>query len=307
MRDSQKCLILVGHWCNFCSFILRHQRHQYHFQSQCVFPTIATPHLAGTIFLRHRVDGQNSCTSWGWWVFSIIYKVLYTSQGWLAGFLNHQQVGPFVVPAVHRFRPTNLDFEIKKLRPFFFWGGEIVLIWMVYNGKPYWSGWFGEKPTIFGNIHIFGDPPIFETNPRMVTCLTPHEKPTASKVRPPHSDDLMTQEMSSARVGSSSNQTLDLLFGVSGQFFLPLWIPLNHPLMILDYTISPPLPHHPWIVKVSSLDFRNLYNRLERFWTSRFEIQGGGVPKPSKTSMCSSHRQLDPFIDVFSPFSLGGP
>ena len=26
--------------------------------------------------------------------------------------------------------------------------------WMVYNGKPYWNGWFGGT-TIFGNIHIF--------------------------------------------------------------------------------------------------------------------------------------------------------
>ena len=25
--------------------------------------------------------------------------------------------------------------------------------WMVYNGKPYWNGWFGGT-TIFGNIHI---------------------------------------------------------------------------------------------------------------------------------------------------------
>ena len=25
--------------------------------------------------------------------------------------------------------------------------------WMVYNGKPYWSGWFGGT-TIFDNIHI---------------------------------------------------------------------------------------------------------------------------------------------------------
>ena len=37
---------------------------------------------------------------------------------------------------------------------------------MVYNGKPYWNGWFGGKPTIFGNIHIFpfsnlqGFPPV---------------------------------------------------------------------------------------------------------------------------------------------------
>ena len=26
--------------------------------------------------------------------------------------------------------------------------------WMVYDGKPYWNGWFGGKPTIFGNIHM---------------------------------------------------------------------------------------------------------------------------------------------------------
>ena len=26
--------------------------------------------------------------------------------------------------------------------------------WMVYNGKPYWNGWFGGKPTIFGNIQM---------------------------------------------------------------------------------------------------------------------------------------------------------
>jgi len=26
--------------------------------------------------------------------------------------------------------------------------------WMVYNGKPFWNGWFGGKPTIFGNIYI---------------------------------------------------------------------------------------------------------------------------------------------------------
>ena len=26
--------------------------------------------------------------------------------------------------------------------------------WMVYNGKPFWNGWFGGT-TIFGNIHIY--------------------------------------------------------------------------------------------------------------------------------------------------------
>ena len=26
--------------------------------------------------------------------------------------------------------------------------------WIVFNGKPYQNGWFGGKPTIFGNIHI---------------------------------------------------------------------------------------------------------------------------------------------------------
>ena len=30
--------------------------------------------------------------------------------------------------------------------------------WMVYNGKPYWNGWFGGT-TIFGNIHMV--PPVF--------------------------------------------------------------------------------------------------------------------------------------------------
>ena len=26
--------------------------------------------------------------------------------------------------------------------------------WMVFNGKPYLNGWFGGKPTIFGNTHV---------------------------------------------------------------------------------------------------------------------------------------------------------
>ena len=26
--------------------------------------------------------------------------------------------------------------------------------WMVYDGKPKWKGWFGGKPTIFGNTHM---------------------------------------------------------------------------------------------------------------------------------------------------------
>ena len=26
--------------------------------------------------------------------------------------------------------------------------------WMVYNGKPYWNGWFGDT-IIFGNTHMF--------------------------------------------------------------------------------------------------------------------------------------------------------
>ena len=28
--------------------------------------------------------------------------------------------------------------------------------WMVYNGKPYWNGWFGGPTPIFGNTHING-------------------------------------------------------------------------------------------------------------------------------------------------------
>ena len=32
-------------------------------------------------------------------------------------------------------------------------GTPKIFKWMVYNGKPYWNGWFGGT-TIFGNIHI---------------------------------------------------------------------------------------------------------------------------------------------------------
>ncbi len=32
---------------------------------------------------------------------------------------------------------------------------RVTLKWMVYNGKPYWNGWFGVKTPIFGNTQIY--------------------------------------------------------------------------------------------------------------------------------------------------------
>ena len=60
----------------------------------------------------------------------------------------------------------SISCQAKKSKVFFFFLEQMNIWvfptnratpkWMVYNGKPYWNGWFGGT-TIFGNIHMMND------------------------------------------------------------------------------------------------------------------------------------------------------
>ena len=97
----------------------------------------------------------------------------------------------------------------------------------------------------------------------------------------------MTQEMSSARVGSYSNQTLDLLFVFRANFFCPfgsLWIYL----MILDYPISRHFPtilgllkSHPWIFEIYIIRWNGFGHR---------DSKSKGEVDPKIPAFVSSHQ-----------------
>ena len=232
-----------------------------------------------------------------------------------------------MVPVVHRRAgPRTWTPEInKKIRDHpFFWGVNLFSIWVCGNSNIF--GFFipifrEDEPiltSIFfkgvgsttNSLYFWGSTNFWNKSTEGNVLEGPTWK-THSKQGPstPFQMTLMTQEMSSARVGSSSNQTLDSHSdSVSGPIFSapPFGLFESSLEMILDYPISPPFPQsHPWIVKVSILGFSKSYiigwNGFGH-WDSK--SKGFWCPK---TSMCSSHRQLDPFIDVFSPFSFGGP
>ena len=144
---------------------------------KCVFPTIATPHLAGTIFLRHTVwwtkNPANQLRLVGF--FPIIYKVLYTSQGRLFR-ISEPSTGRS--PPWFRWfvgsGPRTWTSEINKnSRPSTFLGGEIVLYlgwwrlkyfyfhpyfsgrWTHFDSHFFKGGWFNHQLVIFLGIHTF--------------------------------------------------------------------------------------------------------------------------------------------------------
>ena len=59
------------------------------------------------------------------------------------GFLNHQRYPSLDLLKVFGKKHKHMGVSKNRGTP----------KWMVYNGKPYWNGWFGGTP-IFGNTHI---------------------------------------------------------------------------------------------------------------------------------------------------------
>ena len=88
------------------------------------------------LLVIHDCWWKKSCTSW-YGESTIIYSVFIYLR-WLFGISEPSTVCLEMIRAVY--------ISVSKNRA--------TPKWMVYNGKPYFNGWFGGT-TIFGNTHIF--------------------------------------------------------------------------------------------------------------------------------------------------------
>ena len=105
--------------------------------------------------------------------------------------------------------------------------------------------------------------------------------PTASKSDPPIQMTWWLRKCLQQELGALPIRHWTCFWCFGPIFFCPTLGLFESSLeMILDYTVSPPFPHHPWIVKVSSLDFRNRFS-VETVSDIEILTRGFGVPKPA--------------------------